>query len=429
MKRIVKLCTAGALAAAVILAAGSVPAQAPRSLDDILSVVQGGTKEVAQPKQVKDKGGCVEAASAQDAINAGVRKLAKQAGARRTAGCTMVRFPSGLGYVAMGLATYGEFENPTATSIARRNAYIAAYTAAKKELATTLGGLTSEGKVEVRAAMLNVNLSKEEMTSLKQEGEEPLRQAVEMLLRGFEIYEVEDNAKARTVYVAIVSTPKTRQRMARLAPHAVGAADLASGIKTVLAELRAGVVPPVGGRIVQLPNGETALVGYGSAIVRKSENATLKVKLELAAQKVATMRAADSLVGLLAGDQTSWRGEVIAKHRHEVKEFEAAKGDDGIPADAAGLKKLAKARESFVSLLETKDEHRSVREGRLPPGTLEKGWLDEHNEWAFSIRIYSPSLEWLGRTAAQEITDPPMEKRPGKSRPGPSGKVGSDKDR
>src|SRR5437764_15486967 len=118
-----------AVVATGMLAVGTA-AQGPKSADDILPPVLGGPQEVAQPREVKDQDGCVHAASAQDAANAAAKKLEKQAAERKAAGCTMVRFPSGLGYVASGLATYGEFDNPTATGIARRHAYVAAYTVA-----------------------------------------------------------------------------------------------------------------------------------------------------------------------------------------------------------------------------------------------------------------------------------------------------------
>jgi hypothetical protein len=42
----------------------------------------------------------------------------------------MVKFPSGLGFVATGMATYRAMENPVATRIAKRKAYVLAYTQA-----------------------------------------------------------------------------------------------------------------------------------------------------------------------------------------------------------------------------------------------------------------------------------------------------------
>lgn len=398
----------------------------PKSADDLLPPVLGGPKEIAKPMEVKHEEGAIKAASAQDAANAAV----KEAKERKTQGVVEIRFPSGMGYVATGVAGYERFDNDTATSIARRNAYVRAFVVAKKELTVKLDGLSSTGRNAIRQSLLNVNLPKDEVTNITEESEESQKQAAGMLLEGFVVYEVGDDVDAHRVFVSIVTTPKTRKQLSRITHHAMAAGDLKDALNGVLAELRAGVVPPVGGRIVRLPNGETALVGYGSAIVRNSKNATLKEKLELDAQKIANMRAVDSLVGLLAGDQTCWHGEVVEKQKQAVKEFETAPDGD--------VKKLDALRTSFLSTVESNDWYQNVRQGRLPPGTVDKGWIDDRGEWAFSIRIYSPSLEKAARKAVAESSglgadaaDAGGEKKSAKKplKQGPTGKVGSDDDK
>ena len=127
----------------------------------------------------------------------------------------MVKFPSGLGFVASGLATYRTMENPVATRIAKRKAYVIAFTQAKKHLAEILGGLSNEGKETVRQALVNINLPKEEMTNISTRSKEAVKQAVDMMLRGFVIYEVNDDTAAKTVYVSIVVTPRTCGKLAR----------------------------------------------------------------------------------------------------------------------------------------------------------------------------------------------------------------------
>src|SRR5581483_7385300 len=103
------------------------------------------------PRQVRVKGNVVSAASAQDAVNAAVRENVKQAGAG-TAVETAARwatFPSGLGVVATGLASYRRMENPTATRLAQRQAYVIAFLRAKAELAKFLQGVSSDGSEQV----------------------------------------------------------------------------------------------------------------------------------------------------------------------------------------------------------------------------------------------------------------------------------------
>ncbi len=151
--------------------------------DDFLPPVSGGPTDVKQPDQVAMKGKTVTAPTAQDAVKAAVQQNVKELanGDTPEVGAKMVKFPSGLGFVASGVAPYRTMENPTATRIAKRKAYVIAFTMAKKNLAEILGGLTNEGKEEIRESLVNINLPKEEMTNISTQSEESLKQAVEML--------------------------------------------------------------------------------------------------------------------------------------------------------------------------------------------------------------------------------------------------------
>ena len=199
-------------------------AQVPTA-DDFLPVVQGGPSDVKLPQQVAVKGKVVSAATPQDAINAAVGENVKNLknGDTSEVGAKMVTFPSGLGFVATAVATYRTVENPTLTRIAKRKAYVIAFTQAKKNLAEILGGLDNRGKETVRQSLVNINLPKEEMTNISTESQESLKQVVDMMLRGFVIYEVQDDTSQNTVYVSIVTTPKTRGKLARPAQNVVEA--------------------------------------------------------------------------------------------------------------------------------------------------------------------------------------------------------------
>ena len=427
-------------------------AQVPTA-DSFLPVVQGGPSDVKQPEQVALKGKVVSAASAQDAVNAAVGENVKGLKSSDTPemGAKMVTYPSGLGFVATGLATYRTVENPTLTRIAKRKAYVIAFTKAKKNLAEILGGLDNQGKETVRESLVNINLPKEEMTNISTESEESLKQAVEMMLRGFVIYEVKDDTSQNTVFVSIVTTPKTRGQLARPAPNAIEAESLRDGLNQVIAEVRSGVVPPVGGRIIMMRStGETAFVGFGSSVVRTSTNQAVQAKLNLDAQKIAGMRSKDALCGLIIGDKASWEGSVKESLKDQVQEFESASKDDPLAKEsAADAKKLTKARETLVSRMESNDFYQSARKGILPPGVNSKTWFDEDHAWAYGMSVYAPSLSNAAATSAREMQETqilqPVDsgkkasgqqssgftdekgtevKRPGKDvKPGPTGKI------
>ena len=271
---------------------------------------------------------------------------------------------------------------------------------------------------------MNINLPKEEMTNISTESQESLKQAVDMMLRGFVIYEVKDDTSQNTVYVSIVTTPKTRGKLARPAPNAIEADSLRDGLNQVIAEVRSGLVPPVGGRIVMMRStGETAFVGFGSAVVSSSATNAVQAKLNLDAQKIAGMRAKDALCGLIIGDKTSWEGSVKESLKDQVQEFESASPDDPLakqsPADA---KKLAEAKKTLVSRLESTDLYQSARRGILPPGVNTKTWFDEDHAWAYGMSVYAPSLSNAAAQAAREMLErqilQPVEGGSGKSAKG-----------
>ncbi len=220
----------------------------------------------------------------------------------------------------------------------------------------------------------------------------------------------------------------------------------------MIAEVRSGLVPPVGGRIITMRStGETAFVGFGSAVVPTSTNNAVQLKQNLAAQKIASMRAKDALCGLIIGDRTSWEGSVVESMKDQVKEFEALDPNDPLARkDPTAVQKFDEARQAFVARMETNDSYLSARRGILPPGINTKTWFDADHAWAYALSVYVPSLtnaaagagrEMRESTILQPIDDsdrpstapgtgftdekaPPAVKRPGKNvKPGPSGKI------
>jgi len=449
--------TRSTLAIAVCLGMWTIPTtlRAQVTADDFLPPVMGGPTDVKQPDQVAMADDVVEAATAQDAVNVAVKENVKElADNIEEVGARMVKFPSGLGFVATGAAFYRSMENPTATRIAKRKAYVIAFTKAKKNLAEILGGLSNEGREEVREQLVNINLPDQEMTNISTESEEALRQTVEMMLRGFVIYEVKDDAPNGTVYVSIVTTPKTRGKMARPAPNVVEADNLRDGLNQVIAEVRSGLVPPVGGRIVTMRStGETAFVGFGSSVVRTSTTRAVQLRHNLSATKIAGMRAKDALCGLIIGDKAMWEGSVSESMKDEVQEFESLVRDDPLARkDPTAVRKFDEARQTFVARLQTSDAYRSARSGILPPGVNTKTWFDDDRAWSYGMSVYVPSLTNAAAGAAREMRESrilqPVDdggtgkrsggvagvkdaktQRPGKAvKRGPTGKISPDDD-
>ncbi|HUT88780.1 MAG TPA: hypothetical protein VMY37_04750 [Thermoguttaceae bacterium] len=394
----------------VLGAPAAATAQVP-SGGAFIPVVRGGPSDVEKPEKVSVKEDVVTAATPQDAINAAVEKNVKDLGGSsiEEVGATIVRFPSGIGFVGTDMATYATMSNPTATRIAKRKAYVIAFVKAKKNLAEILGGLKNEGRESIREELLRNVLPDQEMTNAATVSEEVLRQTVDMMLRGFVVYEVKDNVDEGAVYVSIVTTPKTRSHVHRPATNAVLASDLEEGINQVLDEVRSGVVPPVGGRIVGVPSaGQTAFVGFGSAIVGISSNKALQAKNNYAAKTIAGMRSKDALCGLIEGDRTTWEGSVTEKLKHDVREFQEFQTpppDDPFAFDA---KKMDQPCETFRSTEVFRELSGSARNGILPPGVITKTWFDDDHAWAWGVSVFWAPVTVLAEGAAADMKRGPL---------------------
>lgn len=148
--------------------------------------------------------------------------------------------------------------------------------------------------------------------------------------------------------------------------------------------------------------GETAFVGFGSTVIRSSDNAAVQAKLNLESQKIASARAKDALCGLIIGDQSTWQGSVVESQKVEVQEFDEAKDGDPLAAGASGTK-LEVARQNFVARLQTSDAYLSARKGVLPPGVTTKTWNDEDHSWAYAMSVYVPSVTNAASAIAAEM--------------------------
>ena len=77
-------------------------------------------------------------------------------------------------------------------------------------LAVELEGLSNEGKNAIRKSFSNIETKDESLINLSEESESTIEQSVEKLLRGFVVHEVFDDTDNSTIYISIVTTPKTR---------------------------------------------------------------------------------------------------------------------------------------------------------------------------------------------------------------------------
>jgi hypothetical protein len=393
------------------------------SADDFLPPAQAATptdeaalRQVQAPGEVKTETGAVSgqpaitAASPQDAINAYL--------AQRSAGFTELQFPSGFGFAATGVATYAKHESVVAARIDQRNAYNRAYTQAKKNLAQGLYGLSNEGRTKIAEAMSNIDEAAQgTLTRAETLTSESIRQSVEGLLRGYVVYDVFDDFENTAVYVTIVTTPKTQGHYERPAAGAVAAASVKEGLDQVLAEVKKGLVPPVGGRTVFVPaTGELAFIGFGSAVVRVDQDKALQAKHNLNAERTAGLRAGDALLGIISGDAITGLDKLDSETKDLLADYEETTRDDPLAkpaADSGSYKILSERKKEFLSLESSSSTVSSLRKGVVPPGVRTQGWRDSDNAFAYALSVYLPSATARADQARQSMQQGQIVQSPG----------------
>lgn len=392
-------------------------AQAP-SIDSLLPPVEGGPTEVEAPRDVKIQDGVVEAATAQDAVNAASEQLDQQIDKKRDSGQTnelgvyedsaFVKFGSGYGVIAKGVAVYTEQTNPTAGLIAQRNAYVIAYTGAKMAMTRRLNAVAGEGTTEVKLFSDLVANSQDGSVGSRDTTVEEIKEAASGLLKGYIVYEFNEEVdsidpKVRIVSVTIASTPKTLTA-AKRSGAIVDVSDLQTGLKDIMTEVTNGLVPPVGGRVITVGStGKMAVVGFGSAVIANTANRALAVRSQIDAQRIADARARDALLGLLSGDETMWTSGVGSKVDQEFRE--AATYAVEAEQDRSSIETIQESLNSFTSSRTNQDIAQSIRKGSLPPGIVRKPWISEDGKWAKSICIYYPDATAMAQSFSKQMAE------------------------
>lgn len=399
--------------------------------DDFLPPVQASSPEAQQaaeaikhPDQVKEEKGidgqnAIVAATAQDAINAVVKKFDGEPG------CQQVKFPSGFGWVATGIGTYAPSKNPTATLLAQRQAYQVAYMGAKKNLAEALYGLSTEGKEELKENVEAV-IGTDTLSNLSGTFKENINEQVQGILRGYVVYSVADEQKGNSgnVSVTIVTTPKTMGKGQRINTEALSADTVKDGLNAVLADLQNGLTPPVGGRTISVPQtGEIAFIGFGSAIVIPNPNPSAQAKLKANAQKIAQMRAKSALCGIIIGDEIAGASSLDSQMQTMSKEFEEIQKDDPVNqnTNASELAKLDAQRNSFINTTMTHEEITSLRNGVLPPGVSVKTFFNPEKTMAEAVAVYLPSASANAASFGKQMQKAKILKDPNTSQGGQTG--------
>ena len=389
------------------------------ALDDFLTPAMDGKEAPTKPKQPEkvkktqekltkdgEKTTVIEGADIQDAVVATAQEMEEEEED------TMVfKSPDGgIGVMARGTATYRTMQNRNASLLSKRLAYMQAYMQAKGHLAQYCHGLKVDAAQDLVTAIDAYDSANSSVANTALVANETNFQKVEGLIRGYVLYEVNDDVKEKEVSVTIASTPVTRGETMRATPAVIVANDIQAGMRQVMAEINSAVVPPVCGRVISVVNekGDQDLyfIGFGSAIIMMNNNKTVAKKLAQAAKRTAQMRAAASLFGIIIGDQMMWSSGLSQQTLELDKQFDL-KGDPMMDGENSVVP-VNGTLDVFQNRIQQADCFRSALKGELPPGiSPPKTLKSKDGDWYFSMYVYNPKMTVVGREVKKSMTENP----------------------
>jgi len=375
--------------------------------EDLLPPVQGGSTEVQTKEEISEpEDGVIEAKEImQDAFNYASQVIKDN---KQGNGFFVVKQGDDIGYIGAATSEYLKYENVNASLVAKRSAYLQAYYKAKANLIEGMRGFLVEHKVELEETLLILDDEEQNIGSYFMRQKEELEKVVNGLIRGYVTYEVseEESAKTGSVYVSLIITPHTLATVNQVGHSVLIGKDYLSVLNIVTANLENDVEVPVGGKIILLPEqNKFALIGFGSAIARYSEDPLLSVKYKKAAYEESRLRAVISMMEIFKGTDESWTMGItdITKigagtEQKDLKEInnnvENIEGEDTVLENM--FSKLT-AKE-FLDVIEKNDLYNYYFTGTVPPGTVQKTYdsvqyQEDGYGWVYSIAVFYPELD------------------------------------
>lgn len=316
------------------------------------------------------------------------------------AGCWMIRYGADFGWVAAGNVRYPASENPVALRRSRQEARFKAFTDARTRLSGCLRALSPAARRSVAEQIEQDGAIQLALINLATNDAEKWEQALRILARGFVAYSVEENTAQRSIQVNLVATPKTAtQLLTRPAPNAIEATSIQEGLGQLLAEIQAGLIPPAGNQLIVVnASGELTLVGYAINLIGVHPNAAAQDKLRVDAEKIATARATEAIIGLAIGDDSRWKSSLDQISLGEIQT--AASGyDDHEPS----ARRFTQIRDLVMASAKDDLGLQTLIEGNLPASAAIRRFGGE--DMVAVAVIYTPTV----RKPAPPPPSPPAQ--------------------
>jgi len=276
-----------------------------------------------------------------------------------------------------------------------------AYYQAKRNLMQGINGFSTEKKEELLQEITSADDSNSNIGGFYSYQDESITQTVRDLIKGYVTYDVKDEAEATggRVFVSVAASLKTMEDVSRPSEGIFVSRSLEDGLKKVVLELEKGLVPPVGGRIISVPvSDQFAVVAFGSAIVRHSENKLTAAKYQEMAIEFAKARASQSLVDILYGSNDSWTsGFNSTTLKTDFSDFSEVK--EMIPElEPEDEELINNAKSNFINFVSMTEDYKSISSGKVPPKTVIRVAMDPSVKengygWVYAMAVYYPPID------------------------------------
>lgn len=333
----------------------------------------------------------------------------------------------GTGVLWSGLGSYPpKASNPDLQREAKRRAYQSAYIRAQAQAARHMGTRTIDQLSTLTSRVVTIIDEETSAVNESQIEARRIQETVHEFIKGAVIWEVHDDTSAGSVVVVLASTPRSRGLLRHENVHYIEGPDLSTALDEILKEVRSGVVPPVGGRTIVVPeSGELAWVAFGSDTIVLAEGAQLSAGRRQLARKKAEMRASAAMADLLLGTEIRSQTMLLDVSQSARQEFEEVESNS-----ERGYSKLDALRRVLSERSELTEDITAASRGVLPPGITTRYYEDSELGWMYAVMVYSPSLTAETRQILRDIQALDPLKSPGRrgpfdpDKPGPSGRVG-----
>ena len=335
-----------------------------------------------------------------------------------TPGCITELTEDGLAFIATGEGRYDQtISNEDMRRIQQQSAFVFAYNQAIKNLAIALDGFDfsnvdkslwlNDSAVSTTGTHTNDNKTFETRM---------IKSIKDCFLRGFEFYEMKDPAPYGKVIVRIKSTPKTiRNVNERYSSTEVGCTSIKQGLEFVKNEILNRPMPFIGVRQIYCPQTrETAFVGCGTGLILSSKNERMRAIQEKVAEEKASLRAEAGLCAAIIGvkaNSLSFNHNINSDDTKEFQDQIDAESKNN-PLDRESQVYSVKPIREIAARAVTGNIISNATEGHIPPGVTKESFLSGDGHWVYTIAVYMPSAERLGRQMHEEMLKGDTVSRP-----------------